>query len=65
MKTIPYEILIRGHAGQLSGCHVIDSPGADARPITTNARRLRLQADLATAERLKAAAVEKLVVLET
>jgi len=35
MKTVPYEILIRGNAdGTLSGCHVIDIPGADARPIT-------------------------------
>jgi len=32
---IPYEILIRGNKdGILSGCHVIDTPGADARPIT-------------------------------
>lgn len=33
--NIPYEILIRGNAdGTLSGCHVIDKPGADARPVT-------------------------------
>jgi hypothetical protein len=32
---IPYEILIRGNPdGTLSGCHVIDSPGSDARPVT-------------------------------
>lgn len=32
---IPYEILIRGTAdGKLSGSHVIDTPGANARPIT-------------------------------
>lgn len=37
---IPYEILIRGNPnGTLSGCHVIDSAGGDARPIS--------QADLA------------------
>jgi hypothetical protein len=31
---IPYEILIRGNAdGTLSGCHVIDVHGGDARPI--------------------------------
>lgn len=34
MNTIPYEILIRGSNGQLLGCHVIDTHGADARPIT-------------------------------
>jgi len=34
METIPYEILIRGENGKLSGCHVIVTPGADARPIT-------------------------------
>lgn len=33
---IPYEILIRGTKdGKLSGSHVIDTFGADARPITT------------------------------
>lgn len=32
---IPYEILIRGNAdGTLSGCHVIDVYGSDARPVT-------------------------------
>jgi hypothetical protein len=34
---IPYEILIRGNPdGTLSGCHAIDTPGGDARPITQN-----------------------------
>jgi len=33
--TIPYEILIRGNQdGTLAGCHAIDTPGGDARPIT-------------------------------
>lgn len=33
--AIPYEILIRGNDGQLSGCHVIDEPGGMPRAITT------------------------------
>lgn len=32
--SIPYEILIRGHNGSLRGAHAIDTPGADARPLT-------------------------------
>ena len=34
---IPYEILIRGNSdGTLSGCHAIDTPGSEARPITVD-----------------------------
>lgn len=31
---IPYEILIRGNSGKLSGVHAIDTPTSEARPLS-------------------------------
>lgn len=36
MKTIPYEILIRGKAGAFQGAHVIEESGGDARPLAAD-----------------------------
>jgi len=32
--VIPYEILIRGKDGKISGAHALDTPTSDARPLT-------------------------------
>ena len=54
---IPYEILIRGKNGILSGSHAIDNPGDNARPLTP--------ADLASvAPLINAAALARVTELE-